>query len=76
MFLESVQNVLCGGEIGEVDVVDSTNFTKEKAQIVLFGKPGKLGRVVQPNIDDPLYTYRPKRREEAVRRRFRKADGE
>lgn len=52
MFLEGIQHPLRGGKEWSVDILDNTNFIKEICKVLLLGKAGKLGDIVEANVDN------------------------
>ena len=51
-----IQDLLGRGKFREVPVLDAADFTKEVAQVLLFGKPCELGHIVKPDVHNALGT--------------------
>jgi hypothetical protein len=70
----SVQYIPGRGEQRFVKVLRAAELFEEEREVVAFGEPRKLGRVVQPHVEESLYSGLPQRPEESGRRFLRKTD--
>jgi hypothetical protein len=57
-----------------VEILRAAELSEKEREIVAFGEPRQLGRVVQPHIEEPLYSGLPQRSKEPRRRFLRKTD--
>jgi hypothetical protein len=55
VLLVSVKNVLCWSQFRKMDVLNAVESFQEELQVFTFRESGKLGRIVQSNIDNPLH---------------------
>ena len=51
LFLEGVEDLLGGRELGQMQVFDAADFAQEKSEVILLGKTGQLRPVVEAGID-------------------------
>jgi hypothetical protein len=70
----SVEYIPGWGEQRFVEVLRATELSEKEREVVAFGEPRQLGRVVQPHIEEPLYSGLPQRSKEPGRRFLRKTD--
>ena len=70
----SVEYIPGRGEQRFVKVLRAAELFEEEWEVVAFGKPRQLGRVVQAHVEEPLYSGFPQRPEEPGCRFLRKTD--
>ena len=68
LFLEGCQDILRRRKQRLMHIIGATEFFQEIRQVGGLGKTGKLGGIVQPDIDDPLHAGLPDTPEEISRR--------
>jgi hypothetical protein len=76
LLLVGVKDVLGGREFRQVDVFDAADFPEKVGKIVLPGKPGELGSVIQPHVHDTFHARVLELREEITRSSPGESDGE
>ena len=70
----SVEYIPGRGEQRFVKVLCATEFIEKEREVIALGEPRQLGRVVQPHVEEPLYSGLSQRPEEPGRRFLRKTD--